>query len=104
MFGISPTAWLWLVALLLMAWLLLRLDRKRGNNYNFVDILMNASTNKADLGAHVVFLLTLMSIWVIVDRSNDGKDVDNLVSTVLGILVLGRVAGRGIDAWKDKGQ
>jgi len=33
-----------------------------------------------------------MSIWVIVDRSNDGKDVDTLLLGVLAIFVVGKTA------------
>lgn len=102
MLGIAPSIWLWACVALVVIWITLRLDRKRGNQYNFVDILMDPATNKASLSAHIVLWMAIMSIWVVIDRSNDGKDVDTLMATVLGIFVMGRVMGKGIDAWRDK--
>jgi hypothetical protein len=99
---IAPTILLWAAGVLLVVLITLHLEGKKGNGYTFVDVLKNPVTGKADLNAHIVLWLALMCVWVIIDRSNDGKDVDTLVATVLGVFVLGRVAGKGIDAWKDK--
>lgn len=94
----------WLLSALLAAWLLYRLERKKGNHYTFVDVLLNHRTNRADINSHILLVMTLMAVWVCIDRSNDGKDVDTLVLGVLGIFVTGRVASKGIEMYKDKGR
>ena len=68
-----------------------KFNKTKGNNYNIVDILMGPN-NRASLTNHILLAMAGMSIWVIVDRSNDGKDVDTLLLGVLSIFVLGKTA------------
>ena len=76
---------------LLFAWGMYRFNRNQKNDYNIVDILMGPN-KRASLTNHILLAMALMSIWVVVDRSNDGKDVDTLLLGVLGIFVVGKTA------------
>jgi hypothetical protein len=91
---------LWLLTALMFIWMLYRMDRKRGNTYSFIDTLLDKKTGKADLYSHILWIMALMAIWVCIDRSNDGKDVDTLVLGVLGIFVTGRAVTAGVRAWR----
>jgi hypothetical protein len=80
---------LWLIGALSFGWMMYRFNRNRSNRYNIVDILMGPN-NRASLTNHILLAMAGMSIWVIVDRSNDGKDVDTLLLGVLAIFVVGK--------------
>lgn len=82
---------LWFIGALSFGWMMYRFNRNRNNRYNVVDILIGPS-GKASLTNHILLAMAGMSIWVIVDRSNDGKDVDTLLLGVLSIFVLGKTA------------
>ena len=79
---------LWLIGALCFAWMMYRFNATK-NKYNVVDILMGPN-NRASLTNHILLAMAGMSIWVIVDRSNDGKDVDTLLLGVLAIFVVGK--------------
>jgi hypothetical protein len=87
---------LWLVGALCFAWMMYRFNRSQRNRYNVVDILMGPN-DRASLTNHILLAMAGMSIWVIVDRSNDGKDVDTLLLGVLGIFVIGTTAATVTD-------
>jgi hypothetical protein len=76
---------------------------QRSNHpFDLRDTLMDQSTGKASLNACIILMAFLLSLWVVVDRENDGKDdVPNLLLGVLGIFVLGRLGAQGINAWKN---
>jgi hypothetical protein len=80
---------LWLIGALCFAWMMYRFNANQKNRYNVVDILMGPN-NRASLTNHILLAMAGMSIWVIVDRSNDGKDVDTLLLGVLAIFVVGK--------------
>jgi len=80
---------LWLIGALCFAWMMIRFNANQKNRYNVVDILMGPN-NRASLTNHILLSMAGMSIWVIVDRSNDGKDVDTLLLGVLAIFVVGK--------------
>lgn len=84
----------WLIFALIVIWMLYRFQRNQRNHYDVVDNFMDHSTKppRADHRKLIVFMMALMAIWVCIDRSNDGKDVDNLVLGVLAIFVVGQVA------------
>ena len=65
---LSPINGLVLVVLLVLAWLLYRLDKKRGNKYSFVDILMGPN-DRASMTNHILLLMVSLFTWVVVDHS-----------------------------------
>jgi len=81
---------LWLIGAICFAWMMYRFNATK-NKYNVVDILMGPNS-RASLTNHILLAMAGMSIWVIVDRSNDGKDVDTLLLGVLAIFVVGKTA------------
>ena len=82
---------LWLIGALGFAWMMYRFQRDQKNRYNVVDLLMGPN-NRASLTNHILLAMAGMSIWVVVDRSNDGKEVDNLLLGVVAIFVVGKTA------------
>ena len=80
---------LWLIGALCFAWMMYRFQRDQKNKYSIVDILMGPN-NRASLTNHILLAMAGMSISVIVDRSNDGKEVDTLLLGVLAIFVVGK--------------
>ena len=80
---------LWLIGALCFAWMMYRFNRNQANLYNMVDILMGPN-NRASMTNHILLAMAAMSIWVVIDRSNDGKDVDTLLLGVLAIFVVGK--------------
>jgi len=82
---------LWLIGALCFGWMMYRFNRDHRNHYNIVDILMGPN-DRASLTNHILLAMAGMSIWVVIDRSNDGKDVDTLLLGVLGIFVIGKTA------------
>ena len=82
---------LWLIGALCFAWMMYRFNTNQKNRYNVVDLLMGPN-NRASLTNHILLAMAGMSVWVVVDRSNDGKDVDNLLLGVVAIFVVGKTA------------
>lgn len=66
-----------------------RFHRSEGNLYDLWDLLMEHG--KADLSKHLVLAFAILSIWVIVRLTIDGKPVETLLLGCLGIFVVGRV-------------
>jgi hypothetical protein len=85
-----------MVAVLLLAWA----AQKSDHAFDIRDTLMDPATGKASLYACTIWLTLLMSLWICIDRANDGKDVDNLVLGVLGIFVLGRLGYQGLEKFR----
>ena len=88
------------IVFLCALWFIVRAQRAEDHPYDLRDTLMDAATRKASLNAHILAVMALMATWVCIDRSNNGKDVDNLVLGVLGIFVLGRLGAQGIAAFR----
>jgi hypothetical protein len=89
------------VLVLVSLWALYRAQRNSGKHgYDIRDMMMDAATSKASLNAHIIAAMAVMAIYVCVVRANRNEDPTNLVVSVLGIFVLGRVAAQGISAFK----
>lgn len=84
------------ILLLLLVWS----AQRSKHAFDWKDMLMDPTTNKASLNAGILALMAMMALWVCVQRSSDGKDVDTLVLGVLGIFVTGRLGAQGIAAFK----
>jgi hypothetical protein len=87
----TPVNALLLIMGLLFVWMVYRFNKNSTNDYNIVDILIGPS-GRANLTSHILVVMCGMSVWVVVDRSNDGKDVDTLLLGVLSIFVLQKAA------------
>lgn len=79
--------------ILILIWLV----QRSKHPFDIRDTLMDSKTGKASQYAIILWLMTGMAMWVCIDRSNDGKDVDTLVLGVLSIFVLGRAASSFIN-------
>lgn len=90
------------VMMLCAVWALYRAQRDKRHPYDVRDTLMDAATGKASLNAHILAAMAVMAVWVCIDRSNDGKDVDSLVLGVLGIFVVGRLGAQAVSTFKPK--
>ena len=77
--------------------LLVRLHRA-DNSFDLRDLLLDHRTGRASVDNFVLLLMAAMSAWVVVDRSNQGKDVETLLLGVLGIFVVAREAKRAINS------
>ena len=75
--------------------MLVKLHRS-GSAFNLTDLLLDHRTGKASVDNFVLLLMAAMSAWVVVDRSNNGKDVETLLLGVLGIFVVARETKRAI--------
>ena len=64
------------------------------NAFDLRDLLLDHRTGRASVDNFVLLLMAAMSAWVVVDRSNQGKDVETLLLGVLGIFVVAREAKR----------
>ena len=64
------------------------------NSFDLRDLLLDHRTGRASVDNFVLLLMAAMSAWVVVDRSNQGKDVETLLLGVLGIFVVAREAKR----------
>ena len=68
------------------------------NSFDLRDLLLDHRTGRASVDNFVLLLMAAMSAWVVVDRSNQGKDVETLLLGVLGIFVVAREAKRAISS------
>jgi hypothetical protein len=100
--SISAVNALWLLLALIFIWMLYRFQKNKANSFELVDLFVDHGDNRASLTNVIIFMMALMSIWVCIDRSNDGKDTDNLVLGVLGIFVLRQAIKIGADAYVKK--
>ena len=64
------------------------------NAFDLRDLLLDHRTGRASVDNFVLLIMAAMSAWVVVDRSNQGKDVETLLLGVLGIFVVAREAKR----------
>jgi len=70
------------------------------NHFSLADALTDSRTGKASLDNIILLGMAIMAAWVVVDRSNSGREVESLLVLVLGVFVAGREVRRGINAWK----
>jgi len=87
----TPVNALLLIMGLVFVWMVYRFNNANDNEYNIVDVLMGPN-NRASLTNHILVAMAGMSVWVVIDRSNDGKDVDTLLLGILSIFVLQKTA------------
>ena len=83
-----------LIAFALYAAFVLHALHRDDNNFDLRDLLLDHRTGRASVDNFVLLLMAAMSAWVVVDRSNQGKDVETLLLGVLGIFVVAREAKR----------
>ena len=89
-----------IMGLIYIIFLLSRLHSDPDSPYDIRDTLMDQQTGKASVDAHVLVFMAVLSAWVIVSMVLDGKPVDTILLSVLGIFVVGREAKRLTNAWK----
>lgn len=90
--GVSWTDVFLMVALGFVLYLFYRLHRKRQYQFSLDDLFVSEATGKADVSKVVIIIMAGLSVWVVVTLVNKDKDVDFLLSTILGIFVAGRTA------------
>ncbi len=56
-------------------------------NYNIVDLLLGGD-GRASVSNHIQLAFAALSIWAVIDRELDGKDIETLLLGVLGIFVV----------------
>ena len=95
-----PAFWilLGLVVALLVLW---TLNRRQTNDYHILDLLMEGEPKRASVNNHILIGFALLSVWLVIMRTFDHADtipesVDTLLLGVLGIFVVGRVAGQAV--------
>ena len=96
-----PWSTFWILVGLTLALLLIATAHLRRNSYSIQDLFVEGDPPRASLNKHVLIGCFLLSVWLIIMRTLDSTDqipesVDNLLLGVLGIFVIGRVAGQGI--------
>jgi hypothetical protein len=94
-----PTFWilLGLLVALLALWTL----NQRTNDYHILDLFMEGEPKRASVNNHILIGFALLSVWLVIMRSFDyantiPESVDTLLLGVLGIFVVGRVAGQAV--------
>ena len=83
-----------LIVFALYAAFVLHALHRADNAFDLRDLLLDHRTGRASVDNFVLLLMAAMSAWVVVDRSNQGKDVETLLLGVLGIFVVAREAKR----------
>lgn len=83
----------------LFAALLWKMQSRRDNSYDALDMLIDERTGKASLEAHVTLVMACLAGWWIVTRTLAGVDVGERLIDVLMIFVIYRGVKRGIDAY-----
>ncbi len=75
-----------IVMILGFALLMYRFNRQNPR-YNIVDMLIGGD-GRASVSNHIQLALASLSVWVVVDRELDGKDVETILLGVLGVFVV----------------
>jgi hypothetical protein len=96
-----PWPTFWIVLGLVIAGLVLWTLNRRENTYHVLDLLMEGEPKRASVNNHILVGFALLSVWLVImktfDTSNEIPDsVGNLLLGVLGIFVVGRVAGQAV--------
>ena len=83
-----------LIGLAIYSVVILHALHRADNSFDLRDLLLDHRTGRASVDNFVLLLMAAMSAWVVVDRSNQGRDVETLLLGVLGIFVVAREAKR----------
>lgn len=96
-----PWATFWILLGLIVVLLGLWQLNRRENDYHVLDLLMEGDPRRASVNNHILIGFALLSVWLVImktlDTANEIPDsVGTLLLGVLGIFVVGRVAGQAV--------
>ena len=101
----NSISWTNLALVVVAAFILLTLWRWQSDSKNFYDVrdlLVDHKTNRASVDKHIVAGFAVLSGWVVVTWTLEGKNVETLLLGVLGIFIIQRAASKATDAFVNR--
>jgi hypothetical protein len=95
-------SWTNLALLIVAAYIMVTLwqwNHDKRNVYDVRDLLLDHATNRASVDKHIVAGFAVLSGWVVVTWTLEGKNVETLLLGVLGIFIVQRAASKVTDAF-----
>ena len=97
----SLVSWTNLILLVVAVYFIFSLWRwtqDKRNVYDVRDLLIDHNTNRASIDKHVVAGFSILSGWVVVTWTLEGKNVETMLLGVLGIFIIHRATNKVTDA------